>query len=311
MNRIYVKYGDEKHVPSCKDLNEKDLVEWLAKLGITHVDKKKDYEYWYHSPINPPDKTPSFKIDSRTNRWYDFSKGVGGSLVDLGILLYNCSVSEFLRKFENPFVYQKHIPPEAAPAGDKTSQNKVTDIKDLSSPALINYLASRGIPIEIAEHYCKEVHYQNDKGKFYAIGFQNQSGGYELRSKFFKGGSVPKDITHIKNGASDVTVFEGFFSFLSFVAMTPDTDHSKRNYIILNSLTQFEKARSPMEQYKGIHLCLDRDKSGLEKTAYALKLSPKYTDYSGFYEGYKDCNKCLIKEPIFQEQVLERKMARA
>ncbi len=302
-----------RQMPSCDELNQKDLVEYLSKLGIEPADKKKLHEYWYHSPINPPDKTPSFKIDRRTNRWYDFSQGTGGSLIDLGIILHNCSVGDFLRKFENPFALPIHIPPPKAEVleSQAAAKNEIISVGPLMSLPLLSYLASRGISKEIANEYCREVHYKNSHGNFYAIGFENELGGYELRSKYFKGGTFPKDVTHIYNGAPEIAVFEGFFSFLSFVSMNPDMDHYNKDYLILNSLTQFEKGRKIMETYENVNLYLDRDKSGLDKTAYALKLSPQYKDKSGFYEGYKDCNKFLTNDPMQEVKIREHKRSRA
>ena len=32
-----------------------------------------------------------------------------------------------------------------------------------------------------------------------ALGFKNDSGGYELRNEFFKGSNSPKDVTTFKN----------------------------------------------------------------------------------------------------------------
>ena len=38
-----------------------------------------------------------------------------------------------------------------------------------------------------------------DNGKnYFAIGFKNKSGGYEVRNRFFKGCMSPMDITHIR-----------------------------------------------------------------------------------------------------------------
>jgi hypothetical protein len=53
--------------------------------------------------------------------------------------------------------------------------------------------------------------------KYFAVGFENNSGGYKLRNKYFKGSSSPKDVTQIRfSGAKGIAVFEGFFSFLSY-----------------------------------------------------------------------------------------------
>lgn len=69
-------------------------------------------------------------------------------------------------------------------------------IDPLTNPVLLGYLKERGILPEIAREACKEVHFQN-KGKWYfAVGFANRSGGYEIRNKYLKGSISPKEIIH-------------------------------------------------------------------------------------------------------------------
>lgn len=300
-----------RRIPNCAELNQKDIVEYLKSVGIREANILKGYEYWYHSPISGSDKTPSFRVDTRTNRWKDFSTDMGGSLVDLGIILKNCSVSQFLREFENPFILPKHVPADPSKHKGLESTNEILGVKSLVSYPLISYLASRGISKSVADKYCKEVTYRNSKGQFYSIGFENRSGGFELRNQNFKGASSPKDITHINNGASEVSVFEGFFSFLSFIMLNPSMDHSKKDYVILNSLTLFEKAKPVMEKYEKAKLYLDQDEKGIEKTAYATKLNSRYQDFSGFYAGYKDANKFLLNEPTEQVKDQKNKMSLA
>jgi len=107
------------------------------------------------------------------------------------------------------------------------TENKINILREMSisSLMLLSYLQKRRIPIDIAECYCLEVIYECNGKKYFAIGFKNNSGGYELRNRYFKGSSSPKDITTLNNAAAGPTVFEGFINFLSFVA--PDrTDGS-------------------------------------------------------------------------------------
>lgn len=43
----------------------------------------------------------------------------------------------------------------------------------------------------------------SEQGKWYfAVGFANRSGGYEIRNKYLKGSISPKEITHIKMAAT-------------------------------------------------------------------------------------------------------------
>jgi len=53
--------------------------------------------YMYFSPFRGED-TPSFHIDSRTNRWFDFGLSEGGGVVDLVCRLCRCPRSEALSR---------------------------------------------------------------------------------------------------------------------------------------------------------------------------------------------------------------------
>ena len=54
-------------------------------------------------------------------------------------------------------------------------------------------MASRQRPA-VAGALCREVHYAVGERRFFAIGFRNDAGGWELRSPQFKGSSAPKSI---------------------------------------------------------------------------------------------------------------------
>ena len=96
------------------------------------------------------------------------------------------------------------------------------EVRDLTHPALLRYLQGRGINIELAKRECKELHFTNNGKPFFAIGFPNMAGGYEVRNSFFKGCIAPKDITHIRQQGEPrekCLVFEGFMDYLSFLTL--------------------------------------------------------------------------------------------
>jgi hypothetical protein len=111
-------------------------------------------------------------------------------------------------------------------------------------------LHQRRIPIEVAKQYCNEVLFRYSDKEYFAIGFKNNSGGYELRNPFFKGSSSPKDSTTFENGAQEIAVFEGFFDFLSFLSIMQNATAITGNFLVLNSVSFFEKARPFMEQHQ-------------------------------------------------------------
>ena len=159
------------------------------------------------------------------------------------------------------------------------------------------YLDKRSITREIARQHCKEVDFCLNNRKHTAIGFENISGGYELRSENFKGSSSPKDITFIDNQAKSVVVFEGFFDYLSYKMMNQKSVNLQTNFMILNSLSFFKKSMQLMEKHERVDLYLDRDIGGIKCTREALQSdSIKYIDQSFLYEQKKDLNEWLNQE---------------
>jgi hypothetical protein len=180
----------------------------------------------------------------------------------------------------------------------------VVDDREIVSQKLIEYLKEkREISLVIARRFCREVDFVLYDKKHTAIGFKNSAGGYELRNEYFKGSSSPKDVTIMENDHSNkCSVFEGFFSFLSFQMLLEkdkktslQLPNEQTNFLILNSLSFLEKSRNLIENHEQIHLYLDQDKAGIQATQHALKWSIKYIDKSHLYKHSKDLNDYLIK----------------
>ena len=58
--------------------------------------------------------------------------------------------------------------------------------------------------------------------RYFAVGFPNMAGGYEVRSRYFKGCIPPKAVSLVKANdipADECLVFEGFMDFLSAVTL--------------------------------------------------------------------------------------------
>lgn len=293
---------------NCSEAKRMDIVTYLESLSIK-PQKVTGNDYWYLSPLRD-ERTPSFKINRKLNVWYDHGLGKGGKLVDLGILLHHCSVQEFLEKLNTQgdsfSFHQPVIPPQKS---DEFAEKKIKlmEINPLTDPILCHYLETRNIPIEIAKNYCRQITYLNGQKQFQAIGFKNNSGGFELRSPDFKSTVSPKDFTFLNAQKwNAVAVFEGFIDFLSLIASGKEMLPELTNFLVLNSLSFFEKARLVMEQHERIYLLLDNDASGKNCTKRALGLSYKYNDLSIKYQQYKDINEWLMKEKKSEQYHIRR-----
>lgn len=278
---------------SCSEARQMDIVSYLSSLGYEPA-RVKNSDYWYHSPLRK-EKTPSFKVNRKLNRWYDHGIGKGGNLIDFAILYNNCTVGEFLEHLGGNLSFHRPF----SKSSQREHQDDSTPIKIISegplvSLALCRYLYQRRVPTEVAKRFCKEVVYELAARQYYAIGFKNNSGGYELRNSIFKGSSAPKDITLFENSTQEIAVFEGFFDFLSFMAITQNETVMRSSFLVLNSLSFFEKARPSMERHEVINLYLDRDRTGQNCTRYALSLCRKYKDDSNLYQPYKDLNEWIM-----------------
>ena len=278
---------------SCETARAIDLVNYLAQLGF-EPKNIKGKNFWYCSPLRA-ERSPSFKVDRGLNRWYDFGIGKGGNLIDFGTLYFNCSVRILLQTLNNGVLLS-----EAPVKFKKYPESKIliAQVDYLKSPVLLSYLLRRGIPPKLAKTFCLQVSYQLNQKYFYGIGFRNNSGGYEIRNKYFKGSSSPKDFSLIKNGSAILSVFEGFIDFLSFLMVRQQPVMLESDYLVLNSLSLFERARQVMESYQRIDLHLDNNPSGKHYSQHALSLSPAYIDCSSLYIGYEDLNDFLTGNPF-------------
>lgn len=296
---------EKMNINQAKTIN---LVSYLSDLGFKPV-KVRGSDYWYLSPLRN-EHTASFKVDNKRNLWYDHGTGKGGDLISFGTQFFNCSVSDLLSKLSEstPGHFIVHPQKERIPVFDSVSSqeaNSGADSKieissirsETTNPVLLWYLKKRCIPVTIANRYCHEVDFQLYGKQRTAIGFPNNSGGYELRNAYFKGSSSPKDISLFSNGGTTIKVFEGFFDFLSFVQLNQVEGKEKIDFLILNTLAYLEKSRNIMDGYTVVDMFLDNDKSGQDCTMKAKEWNmDRYKDHSPSYRPDKDLNEKLYRQ---------------
>jgi DNA primase len=287
---------------NCKTAKELSIVDYLEQCDI-QPQRIKGHNYWYLSPLRE-EKTASFKVNTKLNAWMDFGEGIGGNLIDLGIRMHHCSVEEFLERLNNSnldFSFHQQTSQKA----ELQPENPViiTGEKALGHPALITYLKSRGVDLAVADRYCKEVDFTIGGKPYFAIGFANRSGGYELRNNWFKGASSPKDITIIDGGHKAAIVLEGFTDFLSLLQLKQGQPQS--DFIILNSVALAERAVPILKNYQEVFLMLNHDKAGISAAEKLQTAGISFTDASGFYKGFNDINEYLAaqRQAALQAQI--------
>lgn len=244
-------------------------------------------ELWYSSPLRSGDSSPSFKVDTVLNVWYDHGLAHGGTLIDLVCELKSVTVAEALaiieatglgaqahrpidapRLFETTGLGRTSVPPQNGAAGEKEKKHKagagdshllIHKVCDPSHPALLDYLRSRGIDETVGHQHLRQVHFgpQYGTGRFFALGFPCGQ-GFDARSKFFKGFiGTGKDITVVPGAGQaekgrSVAVFESFVDYLSLVTLQQmSTDKPptalKEDAIILHSAALKRRATAALK----------------------------------------------------------------
>ncbi len=273
------------------------IADYLQSLGYSPV-KQQGGSLWYKSPFRQETEA-SFKVNTDRNLWFDYGSGKGGNIIALAKELYQSDHAPYL--LDRIVEQTPHIRPVSFSFRQQPSEPSFQqlEVRELSHPALLRYLQERGINMSLARLECKELHFINDRKPYFAIGFPNVSGGYEVRNRFFKGCIAPKDISHIRQleePREKCLVFECMTDYLSFLTLRmkncpamPDLD--RQDYVVLNSVTNVSKAIDVLHGYGRIHCLLDNDEAGARAYLELRKEFPdRIRDFSHNYSGYKDLN---------------------
>ena len=271
------------------------LADFLARLGHEPV-RRSGNELWYLAPYRG-ERTSSFRVNVAKQLWYDFGLGKGGDIFTLaGEFVGSGNFMEQVKFIAETANIPMPVPEVSRPTFLPKPSEPVfegVEAAPLFRSPLTGYLAERGIPYGIAFRYCCQLNYGVRGKRYFAVGFPNMAGGFEIRSRFFKGCVPPKDVSSVKaeNTTADVcSVFEGFMDFLSAATLGLETG----DCLVLNSVANVEKAMKYLDGYGCIDCYLDRDEAG-RRTLETLKerYGGRVCDRSALYDGCKDLNEYL------------------
>jgi len=277
-------------------LDEIKQINIRAYLGQMNIHPVKDYGYYgmYYCPYRE-DRNASFKVDYNKNIWCDFGTNEGGSIIDLVMKMESCSFHEAANSLEG-----KCADVQISSCTDKNfsfhGDNPsiiIQSIIPITHPKLVAWVQERKVDLELANRYCREVHYQNQSGQFFSVGFRNDKGGYELNSPpDFKSCISPKEITTIRNNSDTCLVFEGFWDFLSYLTIQK-IERTKHDVNVLNSVANVQKATDFLKSHKEIYTYLDNDDAGRKATELIKSAHLTVYNRSTQFAEYKDLNDYL------------------
>ena len=275
------------------DIKQIPIVAYLAQAGF-EAKRIKGVNYWYCSPLRS-ELTPSFKVNAERNQWYDFGTGDHGDIIDLVCALQHCSTADAMRRLAA--LKGVWLAPSFSFGGTTTLRSQAPSMELISvqavkHPKLLLYLTERGLQRSDISPFLSEVYYKVSGKCFFALGFPNDAGGWELRNPYFKGCFAPKAISTIKGTDSHkLQLFEGFMDFLSWRKLHPE---GQADSIMLNSLTLLPKLIPTLHPYPIIESLLDNDEAGDRATKQLINAGLPVKDMRACYAPYKDINEYLI-----------------
>ncbi len=277
---------------NCEEIKQKIGIRTvLESFHLFPVKENRKTAFYF--ALDREEKVPSLSVDFVKNTAFDFGTGKSYDVISIVQLMKKCCVSEAL-KYLSAFDFSMQNESLNKEMRFQTSY-KISEIKEIQHPALIQYLKFRKVLEQ--KHLIKEMHYELEGKKYFGIGFQNNSGGFEIRNPYSKICLGNKDITLIEsenNPNSEIAVFEGFFDYLTFRNL--EREHSNCDYLILNSTVMLYKVEKKLKKYDKISLFLDNDANGNTVKARIQNQYQNVEDCSLIYHGYKDLNEWFCKK---------------
>ena len=291
------------------NIKQQSIVDYLQQQGYSpqHI---RGNAYWYCSPLRN-EHTASFKVNTERNQWYDFATGEHGDIIDLVCILQHCSIAEAMKHLlsasntsavnsSTPIAPSFSFGGTSIPATSPVHHMELVSVKPITHPILLQYLAERGLKKSDVFSFLWEISYKIADKTFFALGFTNDAGGWELRNPYFKGCMAPKSISTIKGkGGQRLQIFEGFMDFLSWRKLHPEIDADS---IVLNSLALLPKVIPLITSYTSIECFLDNDVAGRKALNQLKRSCPHVIDGSVRYQAHKDLNEWLVAQSKLKEK---------
>ena len=281
---------------NCEEVKEKiNIRTVLESFHLFPVKENRKKAFYF--ALDREEKIPSLSVDFVKNKAFDFGTGKSYDVISIVQQMNQCSVSEALKYLEKfDFSVQNEFHNEELM---QKKEYEILKVRKIQHPALIQYLKSRKVYEQ--KELVKEVEYELNGKKYFGIGFFNNSGGVEIRNKYFKMCLGKKDVTLIKNElniSNEIVVFEGFFDYLTFKNLEKK-ENSTSDYLILNSTAMLFKIEEMLKKYAKISLLLDNDSNGELAKSKIQNQYKNVEDCSLIYQKFKDLNEWFVNDRMF------------
>lgn len=256
------KYTNEEIANITSSVSMIDYFLHLEQKGKVKFEGKKGRDLFF--------KNENEKFSVNDKGFFSFSANEGGQILKAVMTLENKSWKEsldFLADFTNQTKSEDFA--ERKKEFKTKENNSYSEIKIQYSGVpnndkLLSYFNDRGISKEILQANTRQIHYENNGKKYFGIGLENHSGGFEIRNPLAKIKIGKTDISEIKGSKNEIIVFEGMTDMLSFLQLQKlSGNQNNRTLVSLNSITNVDRFISIYGNFDGkMFVCLDGDKGG-------------------------------------------------
>ncbi|MFN3851679.1 MAG: toprim domain-containing protein [Spirosomataceae bacterium] len=278
-------------IQKAKEVSIPDL---LLSQGFEPI-KAYGNELLYYSPIRE-EKSPSFFVNVSKNCFTDFGDTeLKGDSIRLAQVMFGCDFQDAVYKLLQP-LQKTPFKPSFSFSGKEYPKITIKDVRRLQNPALLKYITQRCISIDLAQIYLKEVHFESKGRMYFAVGFQNDNDGFELRNPLNFKGKTSNGISTFYFGTPKVCLFEGFFDFLSALQYYY-IEKPHYTTIVLNTTNNLKLSYPILSGKSQINSFLDNDKSGKSAVNQLISIGFEVVNYSeSVYPNSKDFNDYLIQK---------------
>ncbi len=279
------------------------------ELGFNIIkNKKKGYTIAEHK---------SCKI-SDDNKFYRFSRGLGGSIIDFVAHFENLTTAEAIYKLKDYYLKNHPEVKYFNNENSKSPNKKYDKVKPLTLPnrnidnsKAIEYLSNdRGIDLDVIELFLdKAMLYLDEKNNCCFVGYLNNTPQYAfIRSTYsnFKGdvlNSFKEVGIYYSNNANTLVINESVIDQMSYMSMLKEKE--KYDFLsvqgVANSVSAIKfhmSKRNKSAQYDKVIISLDNDIAGIEATKKCInyiKENYEEIEISIHQSDLKDWNEELIK----------------
>ena len=194
--------------------------------------------------------------------WHDFGSDKGGSWIDLVMILYGWDYVTAVKFLREKYLGNSEIQtPRIIPKSQRVSTVKILEVKEVSHPALRKYLRER--KIEKIPEWLRELHWEVKGKRFFGVGTRTIAGSWTVRNRLGKwnikeSSNQRHSYSLIEKGSPYLAVFEGLFDALTWEQL----EMKETDILILNSVSNLDRALEVFRKYEVLVLGLDNDDSG-------------------------------------------------